>query len=160
MKMDFYFMHCVNASIFFPTFLGSGSPLSIKAKVRLLEWKIRMDIGMYASRRAPTLRVKEITDYQPKESSDWKALFRRINSFSDDGHASKLLRTIAGTQKISEEYGRGVDLRAMDDMWLKIGHMVVDSVEGYGGEDEPTWGRSVGFEEAWEKVPDRPLAVL
>jgi hypothetical protein len=159
-KIDFYFMHCVNCSIFFPSFLGDSSPLSTESKVRLLEWKIRLDLGMYASRRAPDLLINEITDYKPKKPSGWPELFQRIKDLQDDGHSAKLLRTVAATHVFSEKYGGGMDLKVKDGMWLKIGHMVTDSTEGYGGEDEPRWGRSVGFEQAWEKIPDRPAAVL
>jgi hypothetical protein len=159
--MDFYFMHCVNSSIFFPTFLDASSPLPVDAKVRLLEWKMRLDLAMYASRRAPPLLTREITDYRPKRESGWAGLFARINGLGeDDGHAAKLLRTVGAVQKVSEKYGEGMDLRIEGDMWLKIGHMVVDSVEGYGGKDEPKWGRSVGFDEAWVNIPGRPVSTL
>jgi len=159
-KMDFYYMHCVNSSIFFPVYLGPASPLSAAAKRRLLEWKIRLDLAMYASRRAPDLLDKEIVNYRAKKPGDWASLFERIVGFSDDGHSSKLLRTAAAAERICKPYEDKLDLRVKGDMYLKIGHMIVDSVEGYGGQDEPKWGRSVGFDEAWENIPDRPLAVL
>ena len=50
------------------------------------------------------------------------------------------------------ENGKGRDgFEIKGDMWLKVGNMVVDSVEGEG----PTWVRSCGFEEAWKEVPMR-----
>jgi hypothetical protein len=42
------------------------------------------------------------------------------------------------------------------DMWDKVGHMAIDSVEDSGA----TWARSVGFDEAWNDFTDRPLAML
>lgn len=119
-----------------------------------------MDLTMYASRRAPELLTKEITNYKPKQPGDWQSLFDRINEYGDDGHASKLVRITAAAEKLSAKYNDTLDLRLKGDMFLKIGHMVVDSVEGYGGVDEPRWGRSVGFDQAWENIPDRPVAAL
>ena len=49
-KFDFYFMHCVNCSIFFPTF-SKASWITAENKARLLEWKGRLDLCMYPSRR-------------------------------------------------------------------------------------------------------------
>jgi len=40
-------------------------------------------------------------------------------------------------------------------MWLKIGNMVIDSVE----DDGEHWARNVGFDEAWERYQDRPKQV-
>jgi len=83
-KFDFYFMHCVNASIFWTTF--NNLPwLSMKNKVRMLEWKGWLDLVMYASRRSPKLLMEEITGYVPKElkaeSAEWKGIFRRMFDF-------------------------------------------------------------------------------
>jgi hypothetical protein len=40
-------------------------------------------------------------------------------------------------------------------MWLKIGNMVIDSVE----DDGTNWVRSAGFDEAWKDYKDRPRQV-
>ncbi|KAF2094366.1 hypA-like protein [Rhizodiscina lignyota] len=164
-KMDFYYMHCVNSSIFFPSFLSPDSPLSTASKIRLLEWKGRIDLALYASRRAPPLLLSEVTSYRPKKPSGWQEIFERVKNFNDDGHASKMLRTVAAAEELCRKWearpGEGefigdVDMRVQSGMWLQIGHMIIDSVEGWGGgEEEPRWGRSVGFDEAWVNVPDR-----
>lgn len=79
-KFDFYFMHCVNASIFWATF-NQLTWLSLENKVRLLEWKGRLDLVMYASRRSPKLLVEEISGYVPKDlevgGGEWKGIFER-----------------------------------------------------------------------------------
>lgn len=40
-------------------------------------------------------------------------------------------------------------------MWLKIGNMVIDSVE----DDGARWVRGAGFDEAWKDYKDRPRQV-
>lgn len=159
-------MHCVNSSIFFPAFFSSRSPLSPESKVRLLEWKGRIDLALYASRRAPPLLISEVVNYRPRKPSGWQEIFERVKGMgNDDGHTSKMLRTVAAAEEVCRkwearpgegEFVGGCDMRMQGTMWLQIGHMVIDSVEGWGGgEDEPRWGRSVGFDEAWVNVPDR-----
>jgi hypothetical protein len=119
---------------------------------------------MYASRRAPPLLLSEISKYRPKQPSGWQEVFERVKNHQDDGHASKMLRTVATAEEICRkwearpgegEWIGGVDMRIQGLMFLQIGHMIIDSVEGYGGKDEPRWGRSVGFDEAWVNIPDR-----
>jgi hypothetical protein len=36
-------------------------------------------------------------------------------------------------------------------MFLKLGHMAIDSVEN----SQTSWVRNAGFEKAWEDIPDR-----
>jgi hypothetical protein len=80
-KFDFYYMHCVNASIFWQTF--NNLPwLSIEYKARLLEFKARLDLVMYASRRSPKPLLEEITGYVPKDlevgGGEWSGIFDRM----------------------------------------------------------------------------------
>ncbi|GIZ49398.1 hypothetical protein CKM354_001242800 [Cercospora kikuchii] len=154
-KFDFYFMHCVNASIFWPTF-NRQTWLSEATKVRLLEWKIRLDLIMYASRKSPEIRLNEIREYTPRKSSDWDEVFARACKFDDDGHASKLVRAVANAEKVSKPFEGKKGFMLEGDDWLKIAHMVIDSVEIQGD----TWIRSAGFDEAWEQVPERKGARL
>ncbi|KAF2803118.1 uncharacterized protein BDZ99DRAFT_427605 [Mytilinidion resinicola] len=159
-KFDFYYMHCVNASIFFSTFLKQGW-LSNANKARILEWKGRLDLAMYASRRSPDLLIDEVTNYQPKNatkdaSESWASIFERVRNTDDDGHAAKLVRAVAHGQVISEPYEGKDSFKVKKDMWLKLGNMVIDSVEA----GEPRWVRSAGFSQAWDSVPERPRAQL
>jgi hypothetical protein len=154
-KFDFYFMHCVNSSIFWTTF--NALPwLSIESKIRLLEWKGRMDLAMYASRRSPALLMEEIVQYTPKDmevgSTEWKGLFRRLYELPEDGHAIKLARAVAHGEQISQPFEKEDWCTIRGFQWEKIGNMVVDSVEDTGS----TWVRSAGFDEAWEEYEDRP----
>ncbi|KAF2267272.1 hypothetical protein CC78DRAFT_531046 [Lojkania enalia] len=154
-KIDFYYMHCVNCSIFFPVFL-SQPWLSTPNKIRLLEWKVRNDLVMYASRRSPKLLISEIRDYKSKKNSEWQDVFARVKSFPDDGHASKLVRALANGQKICEMFEGRKGFVVEGDMWRILGNMAIDSVEA----GEPHWVRSCGFEEAWRGVPEREQARL
>lgn len=159
-KFDFYFMHCVNASIFFSAFLAQPW-LSTANKVRLLEWKGRLDLAMYASRRSPEPLLKEIVNYKPKQPADgkneaeaWNKIFERVDNKPDDGHAAKLIRALAHGEQVCKPYA-SKDAAAFPikgDMWLQLGNMVIDSVEDTGD----TWVRSAGFDQAWEKYEDRP----
>jgi Questin oxidase-like len=162
-KFDFYYMHCVNSSIFFPTFASLPS-LSTAAKCRLLEWKGRIDLAMYASRHSPTILLDEITNYRPKAQgtadggNSWENVFDRARKFEDDGHTSKLIRAIANGKKVSEKSekeGRQ-GFRVRGATWDKLGQAAMDSVEAPGNH----WVRSAGFEEAWRDVGERDVANL
>ncbi|EXJ74684.1 uncharacterized protein A1O5_01378 [Cladophialophora psammophila CBS 110553] len=152
-KFDFFYMHCVNCSIFFSAFLKEPW-LRVEDKCRLLEWKGRMDLALYVSRGCPELLIDEIKNYQPKNSSDgWPEIIRRVDKFPDDGHASKLVRAIANGEQVCWQYEAQADdaFPIKGDMFLKLGHMAIDSVES----SDPNWVRSAGFEEAWENIPGR-----
>jgi hypothetical protein len=153
-------MHCVNSSIFFSAFLKQPW-LSTENKIRLLEWKGRNDLTMYASRRSPDVLLDEIENYQPKrsakeESNQWAGIFERVINYDDDGHATKLVRALAHGQVISEPYEHKESFRIKKGMWLQLGNMAIDSVEA----GKPEWVRSAGFPEAWDNVPERPRAQL
>lgn len=154
-KMDFFYMHCINSSVFFSAFLKQ-SWLSDNNKIRLLEWKVRNDIALYASRGCPKLLLNEITDYTPKLSSGWDDIFERVKNYNDDGHGAKLVRALAHGQRICKPYNDSDKFRIKDQDWLKLGHMAIDSVES----PAPEWVRSCGFESAWESVGDRPMSLL
>jgi hypothetical protein len=143
-------MHCVNCSIFFPAFL-SQPWLPTPSKTRLLEWKVRNDLAMYASRGSPSLPLDEITNYKSKQDSSWPQIFQRVTSFPDDGHASKLVRALAHGEKACGKFEGREGFVIQGDMWRKLGNMAIDSVEA----GEPHWVKSCGFEEAWKDIPDR-----
>lgn len=154
--MDFFYMHCINSSIFFPAFL-SAPWLSAPNKKRLVEWKVRNDVTLYASRGSPDLLLDEITSYKPKRPQDtWEDIIARVCNLQDDGHAAKLVRALAHGAKICEKFEQKDEFRIKGDMWLQLGHMTIDSVEGPG----PTWVRSCGFDSAWEEIADRSHAQL
>ncbi|KAJ4293366.1 hypothetical protein N0V90_008648 [Kalmusia sp. IMI 367209] len=154
-KFDFFYMHCVNCSIFFSTFLSLPS-LTNATKVRLLEWKVRNDLAMYASRSSPRLLLDEITQYESSRNSSWDEVFLRVNAYEDDGHASKMVRALAHGEQACRGWEEKDGFVIKGDMWRMLGNMVVDSVEAAG----PTWVRSCGFEEAWRDIPKRSRGKL
>ncbi|KAK1778377.1 hypothetical protein QBC45DRAFT_414289 [Copromyces sp. CBS 386.78] len=143
-RFDFFLMHHVTSAPFFTT-VNAQDWISLDTKVRLLEWKIRMDLVQYAARGAPELSLDAITSYQPKEkkaSGTPEEIISNLHFFEDDGHAIKLARAA----RICQLYYQTRD----DDYWNKIYHLIVDSVLAPG----PHWVRSCGFDEAWEDIPD------
>jgi hypothetical protein len=137
--------------------------LKAEDKARLLEWKARIDLTMYASRKSPDILVGEVVNYKPKippkdENRPWAEIFERVKRKDDDGHSAKLVRALAHGKDFCRRYElMGVDeFRMKGDMWDKAGHMAIDSVEDSGS----TWARSAGFDEAWSDFPDRPSVVL
>lgn len=146
-------MHCVNSSIFFPTF-NAQSWLSTPSKVRLLQLKGYLDLTLYASRRCPAPLLSEINSYIPAKhgaEAQWEGIFARLFEFGDDGHAIKLGRAVANGENVSRGYEGEKWATVKGEMWNKIANMVADSVEDTGR----TWVRSAGFEEAWEEFGER-----
>jgi len=149
-KFDFFYMHCVNSSIFYTSLLKQDW-LSEANKVRLLEWKVWNDLAMYASRKSPEIHLDEIRNYKPKQPSDWDKVIERVRALEDDGHASKLVRALAHGQQACAPYEDKPEFRLKKDDWLQLAHMAIDSVQAEG----PNWVRSAGFDEAWEPIPLR-----
>jgi len=153
-KFDFYYMHCVNSSIFFST-LVKEPWLSMENKCRIVAWKGRVDLALYVSRACPELLLDDIKNYKPRKPEEgWAGIIRRVDALPDDGHAAKLVRAIAHGENACKPYEQEGDhvFPLKGDMWELLGHMAIDSVEG---SREDKWIRSAGFEQAWENVPER-----
>ena len=86
---------------------------------------VRLDLGMYASRKCPKIGTSEIREYKPKHPSGWDGIQDRVCGFYDDGHASKLVRALAHGQKICQPYEYKDEFRIKHDDWLQMGHMVL-----------------------------------
>jgi hypothetical protein len=151
-------MHSVTASTFFP-FINRQDWITAENKARLLEWKTRSDLAIYASRRAPDLHLNEITEYKPRIPSGWNALFNRVNNFYDEGHGAKLVRALVSGETVVKPFEHSKAIVIKGDMWLKIAHMAVDSLEGTEGTGTiMSWVRGAGFPEAWEGFKGRTVA--
>ncbi|KAK4238728.1 hypothetical protein C8A03DRAFT_33258 [Achaetomium macrosporum] len=154
-KIDFFLMHHVNASPIFVT-LNAQDWIPTETKARLMEWKIRMDLLEYAARGVPELSVEKLASYQPKKPDAGGSLpeiIARLHTFPDDGHAIKLGRATGVCHNICKKYeDEGKDWLKVkgEDMWKRVSHLIVDSVEAPG----PNWVRSCGFDEAWKDIPD------
>lgn len=171
--IDFFLMHCVNTSYFFSVF--NAQPwISVANKCRLLEWKVRIDLAIFAACKTPKLEIGRVTGYQPKIAGDWDSLYRRATKYRDDGHTSKLIRALRNAERESEPYSGAPGFALTREDFLRIAHMTMDSVERM---DEPTyqlpealrhfkgmdeevlritvrWTRWCGLDSAWKEVPD------
>ncbi|KAK1766177.1 HypA protein [Phialemonium atrogriseum] len=157
-KFDFFFIHHVNSAPIFLT-INAQPWISTEVKVRILEWKIRMDLVQYAARAVPPLSLDSITLYRPRDESGKMPadVVSRLHLFDDDGHAIKLGRAAGICQELSTKYqGKDWTVIRGDDVWMKVHRLIVDSVEAPG----PHWVRTTGLDEAWENVPDAPDAKL
>ncbi|KAJ5831991.1 hypothetical protein N7474_000302 [Penicillium riverlandense] len=150
-RIDFFYIHCVNSTIFFSKIIDLPF-LDEAAKVRMLEWKGRLDLLMYVSRGAPDLLPSEVTKYPAKD--DWATVFSRsITHPGDDGHLAKLARAVAHGQRVCQPFESQQKMPISGDMWLKIGNMAVDST--IAEDERPMWIRSTGFDEAWARFKGR-----
>ncbi|KAI0006931.1 hypothetical protein F4779DRAFT_594277 [Xylariaceae sp. FL0662B] len=152
-KFDFVLIHHLNACPLFP-FINSQDWISTENKIRLLEWKIRLDLLQYADSGCPPLAFDRIVKYVPKDngSGPESELLRRIHSIEDDGHAVKLFRAVGVGQKVCEKYEDKDWAKIKGDLWTKAQHLVVESVESPG----ERWVHGAGVPAAWKDIPDRP----
>ncbi|KAJ5573774.1 uncharacterized protein N7459_008201 [Penicillium hispanicum] len=149
-KLDFFYLHAVNSSIFLSKIMNLPS-LDQRTKLRLLEWKGRINLLLYVAYGSPDLLVDEVARYPARQ--DWATIFSRsVKHHRDDGHLAKFARAVAHAQKVCEQAeSRGVQAMPISgDMWLRIGNMALDSTVG-----ETMWIRSAGFDEAWENLATR-----
>lgn len=128
-KFDFYYMHCLNSSIFFSSFLAAPF-ISKGNKARLLAWKGRNDLGLYASRRSASPLLDEISNYRPvkPKESDWDSVIKRVVLHEDDGHASKLVRALKHGEEISKPYEGNPKFKIQGQMWENLGNMGMSHV--------------------------------
>lgn len=114
----------MNASIFLTKFI-SLPWLDAHSKLRLLEWKGRLNLLLYVSRNTPELHLNDVTQYQT--SRKWEDIFAYANAHPrDDGHISKLARAVANGERVCRPYdakAKDLGLTITGDMWLKIGNM-------------------------------------
>ncbi|KIY02153.1 uncharacterized protein Z520_02291 [Fonsecaea multimorphosa CBS 102226] len=107
-KMDFFYMHAVNSSIFLSAFLAQDW-ISLPMKAKLVEWKGRLDLALYASRRCPKLLLEEIANYPPTGGSvlGWDEMYRTASRFMDDGHTAKFIRALANGERVCKPFENG-----------------------------------------------------
>lgn len=153
-KIDFFHMHAVTASL--PLTVLLQQPwISLADKVRLVEFKGRIDLVWYAASGAVELRLDDIIHYRPDKSAgmDWTALFRAVLTEHDDGHLAKLVRALKGGEILQKSFDNESDdaFPVKGDLWLKIAQMGYDSTADRDILEKWIWG--VGFDEGWANVP-------
>ncbi|OLN96120.1 Oxidoreductase AflY 1 [Colletotrichum chlorophyti] len=150
-KYNFFLMHHINSALIYLT-INKQSCISEANKVRMLEWKIRMDVIQYAARGMPEFRLEDIRAYVPKQRSEGSVrdIGIRLHDFGDDGHAIKQARATSVCHELLKAYqDRDWLVLKNDEIWGQIQHMVVDAVEGPG----KLYVRSAGLQEAWKEIP-------
>jgi hypothetical protein len=154
-KIDFFYMHSVTSSIFFQI-LVSQDWIKLEDRVRLVEWKGRLDLAWYAVSGSPALDGKAISEYCNPDSDklDWSGLFSAVVKEHDDGHAAKFIRALKNGQQVCKEYEQGEwkdYFPVKEDMWIKLARMCQDTTKGL-----PTdlkWVPFTGFDQPWKR-PD------
>ncbi|KAI1133837.1 hypothetical protein F5Y05DRAFT_400713 [Hypoxylon sp. FL0543] len=151
-KFDFFLIHHVNIAPIFVT-INEQDWISTEVKVRLLEWKIRMDLIQYAAINCPPLRFDQFTSYVPRDKKvvPTEELARRVQDIeNDDGHAIKLFRAVVLGRTVSEKYEDKEWIKIKGDLWTKLNHLIVDSLEA----PAPRWIYGAADPKAWDEMPD------
>ena len=155
-KIDFFYMHAVTSSIFFSVIIKQEW-IKLEDRVRMVEWKGRLDLAWYAVSGCAELYPDAVTDYQDDFSGamGWKDLYAAVNKEHDDGHVAKLIRALKNGQEAAKPFESGEfseSFPVKGDMWLKIARMVLDTTK-----DWPTDQKFVnftGFDMGWKIRPD------
>ncbi|KAI0845544.1 hypothetical protein F5Y00DRAFT_265496 [Daldinia vernicosa] len=150
-KFDFFIMHHININPIY-IILNGLDWVSIETKVRLLEWKIRLDLVQYAARGSPPLELDNIATYVPRAGklAPVDEQLPLMYALEEEGHGIKLFRAVSIAQNLCEKYEDKPWARIKGDMWARISHLVVDSFQ-----TEPRWVRGAGEDESWDVIPDR-----
>ena len=154
-KIDFFYMHDVTSSIFFSVLIRQAW-IRFEDRVRLVEWKARMDLAWYAVSGSAPLDPDAISQYSSPESEGlgWRELFGAVNKEHDDGHAVKFIRALKNGEDAARRFEQGEWEKyfpVKGDMWLRLARMCQDTTK-----DLPTdlkWVPFTGFEQPWKR-PD------
>nr|POE56471.1 questin oxidase [Quercus suber] len=155
-KVDFFYMHAVTSSLFFSTLIKQ-SWIKLDDRIRLVEWKGRLDLAWYAVCGSPTLYPEAIVEYagEPVDKMEWNEIFEAAVQQHDDGHLVKFLRALKNGESVSEpfETGRwGAYFPMKGDMWLRLARMCLDTTRDLP--DHLKWLPFTGFEMGWKVRPD------
>lgn len=154
-KIDFFYMHNVTSSLFF-TVLTRQDWIKLEDRVRLVEWKARLDLAWYAVSGCAPLDGNAISNYSNPDSDGmgWTELFSAVNKEHDDGHAAKFIRALKNGEQVAGKFEQGkweAYFPMKGDMWLKLARMCQDTTKNL-----PTdlkWVPFTGFEQPWKR-PD------
>ncbi|KAI9648487.1 hypothetical protein NHQ30_003121 [Ciborinia camelliae] len=161
-KIDFFYLHIVTCSIFFSA-LNRQDWLNIEDKVRLLEWKGRLDLVWYAANGAAEMKIENLLEYEPSLSKgwDWRALYKGSIDIHDDGHVVKFIRALKHGEDVVEPHVKregAASFPVNGDMWLKIAQICYDSTATIApdipGQLSKKWVWGAGFEPPWFKIPN------
>ena len=159
-RIDFFLMHGTNCSIWHTAFLHEPS-LTNAQKARLLEYTGRTILMLYAGMGCPTPNIEWLMSQKPKDQlDDWPRIFERCCLHEDDGHMSKLVRTMAHSRDLSMKWDGEEQFRMKQGMFLPAANAALDSGSANGG--RPMEGtrhfdfvRGAAGKEGGEDVPIR-----
>jgi hypothetical protein len=148
-KIDFFFMHCVTSSIFF-SILGRQDWISVQDRVRLVEWKGRLDLMWYALCGVPELDFEFVRTYRGEKTGDmsWKELFAVVNEQHDDGHVAKFVRALKNGEEVCGQFEDGEEFMVKGDMWLRIARMAYETTIETNMQNR--WVVMAGMDGAWK----------
>lgn len=154
-KIDFFYMHSVTSSIFL-TVLINEDWIKLEDRVRLVEWKARLDLAWYAVCGCALLDAVNIASYSSPESDDmgWDEISRAVIRKHDDGHAAKFVRALKSAEEVSSGYVMDWDetyFPLRGNMWLKLAHLCHDYTTNMGVDLK--WVFFTGFGKPWDR-PD------
>ncbi|KAI1854087.1 hypothetical protein JX265_003590 [Neoarthrinium moseri] len=159
-RIDFYVMHNVTCSVALVVLLRQPW-IKLEDKVRVLEWKGRLDLVMYAAISAPELHLENILEYKPTQSKDmtWSTMYKAINDIHDDGHIAKFVRALKLGEEVAKPFehdDKAGDLPVKGNLWFRIAQLCFDTTSLSDGiEAEEKWVMGAGFDHMWRMVPDR-----
>jgi diacylglycerol kinase family enzyme len=109
--------------------------IKIEDRVRLVEWKGRLDLAWYVVSGSAELYEDAVTGYHNDFSAamGWKELYAAVIKEHDDGHVAKMICALKSGQEASrpfEEKHPDVFL-VKGDMWLKIARMAFDTTKDW-----------------------------
>lgn len=159
-KIDFFYMHNVTSSLFF-TVLIRQDWIRLEDRVRLVEWKARLDLAWYVVSGCAPLDTANINSYSNASSDDmgWAELFHAVTLEHDDGHAAKFIRALKNGEEVSREYEQDWDeayFPMRGDMWLKLARMCQDTTTNM--DVDLKWVFFTGFEQPWSRPDLQPQA--
>lgn len=107
-KVDFFYLHCFNSSIFFRTFNALPEhSFSLEDKVRLLEAKAKVDIAVYTSLGSPALSVAELEKYTAERAATRKTPVAATNGAANGYTNGYTNGAINGGDDDDDAHGEG-----------------------------------------------------
>ncbi|KAF2118825.1 hypothetical protein BDV96DRAFT_568506 [Lophiotrema nucula] len=155
-KIDFFYMHTVTSSIFFSVIIKQDW-IKLEDRVRMVEWKGRLDLAWYVVSGTAELYPDAVSEYHDDFSANmgWEELFAAVNKEHDDGHVAKLIRALKNGEQVAKPFETGQfsdSFPVHGDMWLKIARMTLDTTKGWT--PDLKWVNFTGFDMGWKIRPD------
>jgi hypothetical protein len=155
-KIDFFYMHTVTSSLFFSVIIKQDW-IKLEDRVRMVEWKGRLDLAWYAVSGCAELYPDAVNQYNDDYSAamGWNELYAAVNKEHDDGHVVKLIRALKNGEEAARPFEEGEfseSFPVKGDTWLKIARMTLDTTKDWPSDLK--WVNFTGFDMGWKIRPD------